>query len=398
MQATPRHAGHGDRRRGPQARSSPTSRGRGAPRLRRAGRRHRGRARSARRSRAWPVPTPSVPTTAFTCSTRWATPSPSCARSRSASPASAVIVGAGYIGLEMAEGLTARGLTVTQMEQLPEVLPTVDPEPRRPRPRASWPTTASRCGPARRSSASARGARGTGRPLPGRRRRRDGRESTAFADMVLVVVGVRPDTDAGRRRPGPNSGIGGAIAVDRHMRTNLDARLRRRRLRRHPPPAPRHSPTCRSAPRPTSRAGWPARTPSAATGSSPAASAPRWSRSSTWRRPAPGCATTRRRAAGFDPVTVEFEADDHKAYYPGSHRIRMRYTGDRSDRPAPRRPALRPQARRGGQADRHRRRRHLQRDDRRRHERARPLYTPPLGSPWDAVQVGGPGVGPEAGA
>jgi len=46
----------------------------------------------------------------------------------SAAPASAVIVGAGYIGLEMAEALVARGLSVTQMEQLPEVLPTVDPE------------------------------------------------------------------------------------------------------------------------------------------------------------------------------------------------------------------------------------------------------------------------------
>jgi NADPH-dependent 2,4-dienoyl-CoA reductase/sulfur reductase-like enzyme len=33
--------------------------------------------------------------------------------------------------------------------------------------------------------------------------------------------------------------------------------------------------------------------------------------------------------AGFDPVTVGHEADDHKAYYPGSHRIAMRYTGDR---------------------------------------------------------------------
>ena len=43
-------------------------------------------------------------------------------------PASALIVGAGYIGLEMAEALTARGLSVTQMEQLSEVLPTVDPE------------------------------------------------------------------------------------------------------------------------------------------------------------------------------------------------------------------------------------------------------------------------------
>ena len=43
------------------------------------------------------------------------------------SPASALIVGAGYIGLELAEALTVRGISVTQMEQLPEVLPTVDP-------------------------------------------------------------------------------------------------------------------------------------------------------------------------------------------------------------------------------------------------------------------------------
>ena len=43
-------------------------------------------------------------------------------------PKAAVIVGAGYIGLEMAEALTSRGISVTQIEQLPEVLPTVDPE------------------------------------------------------------------------------------------------------------------------------------------------------------------------------------------------------------------------------------------------------------------------------
>src|SRR2546427_789489 len=45
-----------------------------------------------------------------------------------AAPASAAIVGGGYIGLEMADALTVRGLAVTQMEQLPEVLPTVDPQ------------------------------------------------------------------------------------------------------------------------------------------------------------------------------------------------------------------------------------------------------------------------------
>ena len=33
-------------------------------------------------------------------------------------------------------------------------------------------------------------------------------------------------------------------------------------------------------------------------------------------------------AAGFDPATVESNADDDKRYYPGSHRIRIRVTGD----------------------------------------------------------------------
>jgi pyruvate/2-oxoglutarate dehydrogenase complex dihydrolipoamide dehydrogenase (E3) component len=35
-------------------------------------------------------------------------------------------------------------------------------------------------------------------------------------------------------------------------------------------------------------------------------------------------------AAGFDPVTVESAADDHKACYPGSHRTTMRVTSDRA--------------------------------------------------------------------
>ncbi len=45
-----------------------------------------------------------------------------------ATPATALIVGAGYVGLEMAEGLTTRGIAVTQVEVLPEVLATLDPE------------------------------------------------------------------------------------------------------------------------------------------------------------------------------------------------------------------------------------------------------------------------------
>ena len=44
-----------------------------------------------------------------------------------AAPASAVIVGAGYIGLEMADALTVRGLAVTQMESCPRCCPPSTP-------------------------------------------------------------------------------------------------------------------------------------------------------------------------------------------------------------------------------------------------------------------------------
>ena len=40
----------------------------------------------------------------------------------------AVIVGAGYIGHEMADALTTRGVAVTVLEQLGPVMPTLDPE------------------------------------------------------------------------------------------------------------------------------------------------------------------------------------------------------------------------------------------------------------------------------
>jgi NADPH-dependent 2,4-dienoyl-CoA reductase/sulfur reductase-like enzyme len=43
-------------------------------------------------------------------------------------PTTALIVGAGYVGLAMADWLTTRGISITQVEMLPEVLPTVDPE------------------------------------------------------------------------------------------------------------------------------------------------------------------------------------------------------------------------------------------------------------------------------
>jgi NADPH-dependent 2,4-dienoyl-CoA reductase/sulfur reductase-like enzyme len=131
----------------------------------------------------------------------------------------AVIVGAGYIGLEMAEALTTTGLAVTQVEQLPEVLPTVDPElgalvhaelHRHEvnvlcSTRVDAVETACPGGPHRLE------VRATGP---------DDQPLRLPADVVLVSVGVRPDTELAAAA-GAELGLKGAILVDRQMRTNL---------------------------------------------------------------------------------------------------------------------------------------------------------------------------------
>ena len=134
-------------------------------------------------------------------------------------PASAVIVGAGYIGLEMADALTVRGLRVTQMEQLGEVLPTVDPG----------------LGALVHAELAGHGVevlagttvRAITRAESGHAGRlevaaiaADGTAVTRAVDMVLVVVGVRPDT-ALAAEAGAQLGARGAIAVDPMMRTGL---------------------------------------------------------------------------------------------------------------------------------------------------------------------------------
>ncbi|HUO72422.1 MAG TPA: hypothetical protein VMU39_16765 [Solirubrobacteraceae bacterium] len=94
------------------------------------------------------------------------------------------------------------------------------------------------------------------------------------------------------------------------------------------------------------------------------------------------------RGAGFEPVTVTSVANDHKAYYPGSHPITMRYTGDR-----------RTGRLLGVQLVGHRTAEIAKRIDIPATAIFKELtvdhvsdldlsYTPPLGSPWDALQIG----------
>jgi NADPH-dependent 2,4-dienoyl-CoA reductase/sulfur reductase-like enzyme len=131
----------------------------------------------------------------------------------------AVIVGAGYIGLEMAEGLTARGLTVTQIEQLPEVLPTVDPE-LGALVRAELQRHGVEVLTNTRVDSIAAAPPGSEGSLEVSAAGPDGQSASYPADVVLISVGVRPDTSLGVAA-GTNLGVKGAISVDRQMRTNL---------------------------------------------------------------------------------------------------------------------------------------------------------------------------------
>ena len=300
-------------------------------------------------------------------------------------PASAVIVGAGYIGLEMAEGLTARGLSVTQFEQLPEVLPTIDPSLG-----AFVNAELTTHGVTVRTKTTVRRISRAPAGSVGRFQidavESSGADCTAFADLVLVVVGVRPDT-ALATTAGADVGIGGAISVDRGMRSNLDGVFAAGDcvVTHHRLLGLTYLPLGTTAHKQGRVAG-----ENAIGGNREFAGSLGTQVVKIFDMVASrtGLRDHEAVAAGFDPVTVEFEADDHKAYYPGSHRIRMRYTGDR-----------RTGRLLGVQLFGHKHAEVAKRIDtaavaifnEMTVEAMSELdlsYTPPLGSPWDAVQMG----------
>jgi NADPH-dependent 2,4-dienoyl-CoA reductase/sulfur reductase-like enzyme len=301
-----------------------------------------------------------------------------------AAPASAVIVGAGYIGLEMADALTVRGLHVTQMEQLPEVLPTVDPQFG-----ALVHAELAGCGVEVLTGTTVQAISkvppdGSGR-LRVQATAADGTTVTRAADMVLVVVGVRPDTSLAADA-GATLGVKGAIAVDTGMRTNLpdvfaagDCVITRHRLL-----GETWLPLGTTAHKQGRVAGENALGGNRQFGGSLGTQVVKIFDQAAART---GLRDHEAASAGFDPVTTETQADDHKAYYPGSHRITIRVTGDRATGRLL-----------GMQLFGHKNAEIAKRVD----IAATAIYhgmtvdavsdldlsyTPPLGSPWDAVQM-----------
>lgn len=124
---------------------------------------------------------------------------------------SAVIVGAGFIGLEMAENLVSRGLSVTVLEMLDQVMPPFDPEMARP--------VQEHLEQHEVSVALGDGVAGF-EPGPGGQigvKTKSG--ATHAGDLVILAIGVRPET-ALAKAAGLELGERGGIRVDEQMRTS----------------------------------------------------------------------------------------------------------------------------------------------------------------------------------
>ena len=296
----------------------------------------------------------------------------------------AVIVGAGYIGLEMAEGLSTRGLIVTQLEQLPEVLPTVDAELG-----ALVHEELERHGVEVHCNTRVDQITTDPAGTPGLEVQATGQdaEPVQFAtDLVLVVTGVRPNTDLAASA-GAELGVKRAIAVDPHMRTSVPDVWAAGDcvVTHHPLLGVTYLPLGTTAHKQGRIAAENALGGSRAFAGSLGTQVVKVFDLVAART---GLRDHEALDAGFHPLTVASEADDHKAYYPGSHRIAMRYTGDRRtgrllgvqlvghlhseiakrvDIPAT---AIFNEMAVDGISD------------------LDLSYTPPLGSPWDALQTG----------
>jgi len=124
---------------------------------------------------------------------------------------SAVVVGAGFIGLEMAENLAARGLAVTVVEMMNQVLPPLDPEMAEPlHKRLLEKEVTVRLSDAVSAFEQAVGGGLVVSTQSGARLR---------ADIVILSIGVRPEA-ALARAAGLNLGSKGGIRVDDAMRTS----------------------------------------------------------------------------------------------------------------------------------------------------------------------------------
>ena len=235
----------------------------------------------------------------------------------------AAIIGAGYIGCEMAESLTRRGLEVTLLERARTVLPTFDP------PLGDLIGDMLR----QRGLNLATGVRVTEiRSDPDESLRVEGEPDVAVsADVVLLVAGVRPRT-ALLESAGLDPGIRGAIPVRRTMATAVPGifaagdcvETYHRLLDR-----PTYLPLGTTAHKQGRVAG-----ENAVGGERlyPGSLGTQAVKVFDLVAARTGLSDADAVQGGFDSVSAAHTGWDHKAYYPGAKDLHIRLTGDRRTR------------------------------------------------------------------
>lgn len=238
-------------------------------------------------------------------------------------PKTAIIVGAGYVGLEMAEAFTVRGLAVTQIQRGPEVLSTLDPELG-----AIVHAELDDHGVDVLTDTTVSGIEKTPAGLTVHCTQH-GEPVVRTADVVLVVVGVRPNTDL-LERAGARLGAGRAVVVDDAMRTGLpnvwaagDGIITHHRLL-----GETYLPLGTTSHKQGRTAGENAIGGNARFAGSVGTQVVKIFDLVAART---GLRDHEAVAAGLAPRTVSATADDHKRYYPGAQPITIRITGDERD-------------------------------------------------------------------
>jgi NADPH-dependent 2,4-dienoyl-CoA reductase/sulfur reductase-like enzyme/rhodanese-related sulfurtransferase len=123
----------------------------------------------------------------------------------------AVVVGGGYIGMEMTENLLKLGLSVTIVEMQPQVMPLLDPEMVAP-----IHLELVKQGVSLYLNETVTGFERTENHIISVKLKSGAVEA---ADLVILCIGVRPEVKLARDA-GLNIGSAGGIRVDEHMRTN----------------------------------------------------------------------------------------------------------------------------------------------------------------------------------
>ena len=294
-------------------------------------------------------------------------------------PQTAIIIGAGYVGLEMAEGFRARGMRVIQLQRGPEVLSTLDPELA-----ATVHAELLEHGVEVHTDTLVQAVEKTDAGLVVHAEHL-GQRVAHTADLVLAVVGVRPNTSL-LEDAGATVGAGRAVVVDEQMRTGLphvfaagDGIVTHHRLL-----GVTYLPLGTTAHKQGRIAGENALGGQARFAGSVGTQVVKVFGVVAART---GLREHEAVVAGFAPATTQTAADDHKRYYPGAQPIDIRITGDtesgrllgaqlvgRLGTETAKRVDTYATALFAGLSV----------------EQISDLdlsYTPPLGSPWDAVQV-----------